>query len=198
MSPPCSQVSGNKRANWKKFRWIPCGLQVTPLSGVQLQGPMAQGTNCTCPKNVPEVFVPSCEITGRSAIWFSRSPLTTYNYRRKMLRLHDTILYMTPAAHSHTSSNNPSRPPRSSQDGSRSGFSIAMKRSTSLTVTSPDNAPWSSTNMMRGLKWTLAFRFACAKDEHFTHPIRLNSCITISRGSCGDTVIGVWSGCKIC
>ena len=116
----------------------------------------------------------------------------TYYHLRNTLRLQWRVFDNFPLAQVHTSSNSPSRPPRSSHEGLWSGFSVAMNLRTSFTVTKPDKTPWSSTRMVRGLHCLRIRQITCVVNKRGAHPIRLNICITISKGTSGDTVIGVW------
>src|SRR6267154_2158504 len=82
-----------------------------------------------------------------------------------------------------------------SQCRSPIGSSGVLNRKTSLTVTRPSNDPCSSTSITRGLCQqqvrTRALLYAQDWDKRGTYPILLNNCITISSGSCGETIRGV-------
>lgn len=78
--------------------------------------------------------------------------MVSIHHLRRIRRPHETTRSRTPITQVKSSSKSPSRPPRSSHEGRWPGFSVAIYLRTSLTVTSPDSTPCSSTRITRGLK----------------------------------------------
>lgn len=111
--------------------------------------------------------------------------------RRATALHHSTKSSIIPSAQFHITSKAASNSPSSQCCWSLSDFSVRLNLSTSFTVTNPFREPSSSTRMTRGL-YQNSIERQSAQTLELTHPMRLKSCITISRGKRRDTVRGVY------